>query len=306
MRQKMLFIGDINVDLVMAGLNGPMQRDREVSCSRFSRVMGSSVAITACAYARLGGKAGFSGLAGDDDDGHFMIDGLQKCGIDTNLVRVHPSIRTGVTVNLIEGRYRTQVTYPGTIAAYDGRNLTKDVLMPWAHAHFSGIYQQDAFRPRFRQTLAACRRAGVSASLDTQWDSTERWDGLDEWLEYIEILFVNSDEALSITGATTSEEALESLAGRVPQVVVKTGAKGAIGAAGVERARTDSPWIEVVDTTGAGDTFAAAYLRARLDGKSDLGESLRYAARAAAFSCGYQGGVNESLSNEAIDDRFGS
>jgi len=64
---KTLFVGDINVDLMLGGMQSPPMTDREVVCRTFKVTMGSSAVIAACAYAALGGKASFIGLAGKDD-----------------------------------------------------------------------------------------------------------------------------------------------------------------------------------------------------------------------------------------------
>ena len=97
---KALFIGDINVDIVMGGLKTLPVIDKEITCETFAITMGSSVVLTACAYSFLGGNSFMLGLAGNDDYGKFMLQGMKKSGIDTRFVRFIDTVKTGVTVNL--------------------------------------------------------------------------------------------------------------------------------------------------------------------------------------------------------------
>ena len=113
--KRVLFLGEINVDLILGGLESFPIPDREVACVSFEKTIGSSTAICACAYSSLGGDTYFLGLAGKDEYGDFMINGMEDFGINTSLVKRTSRIGTGVTVNLIHDKNRTQVTYPGTI-----------------------------------------------------------------------------------------------------------------------------------------------------------------------------------------------
>lgn len=298
---RILFVGDINVDLIFRGLQGAIQPDREITCTEFSTTMGSSAAITAVAYSRLGGAAGFCGLSGADDNGRFMLDGLRTRGIDISLVESSGEIPTGVTLNLIEGRMRSQVTFPGTIARFDGSVLTREALSKWNHVHFTGLYQQDSFRPMFAEVLKLCRSLSISTSLDTQWDNTEKWEDLDQWLGLIDFLFVNKDEAFSITGMNDVDDAIDNLNTMTGEVIIKTGPDGAVGATDANKFRVPSPDVAVKDTTGAGDTFAAGFLKKRVDERSDFQTAMKFASSAAAFSCTYSGGVNDALGEAEVN-----
>jgi ribokinase len=298
--KRVLFVGDINVDLIFAGLHGSIQPDREITCSEFSRTMGSSAAITAVAFSLLGGTAGFCGLAGLDDDGRFMIEGLRSRGIDVSLVESSSDVPTGVTLNLIEGRMRSQVTFPGTINRFDGSALKDETLAGWDHVHFTGLYQQESFRPNFMKILRLCKAGSITTSLDTQWDSSETWADLDQWLKLVDYLFVNKDEAISITGMQNPDEAMSILKQQTVEVVIKIGPDGAVGTNGTQKLSVPSPDVEVIDTTGAGDTFAAGFLKKRIDAGADFLAAMKYASAAAAYSCTYTGGVNNTLCDAKV------
>ncbi|MGE5568484.1 MAG: PfkB family carbohydrate kinase [Rhodospirillales bacterium] len=288
---RVLFIGEINVDILMGGMETPPVVDREVPCKTFEVAMGASTIISACAYASLGGEVSFAGLAGEDEYGEFMLNGLRGFGIDTSLVRRTREVRTGVTVNMICGSTRTQVTYPGTIEAYGGEGLEEAILARFNHVHFGGVYLETRLRPRIAGLLQSARSLGLTTSLDPQWDPSGRWECMDAWLPLLNYLFVNEDESLSITGGASAVEASRALAGRTACPVIKVGPRGAIIFDGGQPAAVPGFSVDVVDTTGAGDCFDAAFLFARLEKKATLREAARFANAVAARSCTFAGGT---------------
>ncbi len=290
--KKLLFIGDINVDVIMGGMESPPVIDREVPCKTFEVVMGASTVLCACAYASLGGDVSIAGLCGRDDYGEFMLRGLAEFGIHTDLVRRTDAVRTGVTVNMIHANTRTQVTYPGTIAAFDGSWLDAGALAPFDHVHFGGVTLLWNLWPRITPLLEAARKRGLTASLDYQWDATEQWRYMDEWMPLLSFLFLNEDEARSVARAASPEDALRSLAARTACPVVKIGKEGCLiwengSVVHVPPVRQ----VEPVDTTGAGDTFDAAFLFATLEKGMPLREAAAFANAAAARSCMFIGGT---------------
>jgi sugar/nucleoside kinase (ribokinase family) len=299
---RVLFVGDINVDVMMGGLASLPQVDREITCQSFEVTMGSAAVVAACAYASLGGRAAFLGLAGCDDYGEFMLRGMRDFGIDVRRVQRTRRVRTGVTVNLIHGRTRSQVTYPGTIAAFDGSGVTASVLDGMTHAHFAGPYQQTRFRPAITRLLRAARKRGVTTSLDPQWDATERWQRMDEWLPRLSYLFVNADEALSITRARTVEEAARRLAGRTPCPVIKDGRAGALVVVDGRVERVPTYRARIVDTTGAGDSFDAGFLYARIAERAGVREAAAFGNAVGARSCLFAGGVAARSTRRDIRD----
>jgi sugar/nucleoside kinase (ribokinase family) len=217
-----------------------------------------------------------------------MVRGLHEFGIDTAFVRRTRDVKTGVTVNLIYENTRTQVTYPGTIAEFDGSSID---LAGYDHIHFAGVYLETKLRPRIAGILEDARRRGLTASLDPQWDSTERWEFMDQWIPHLTYLFVNDGEAMSITGAASPEAACRKLAERDCLPLVKAGKDGAFVPIDGDPQRVPSFPVEVVDTTGAGDSFDAGFLFGRLEKQLDVLEAARFANAVAARSCMFVGGV---------------
>jgi ribokinase len=301
---RALFIGDINVDVMMGGMESLPVVDREVVCKTYDVVMGASTVICACTYASLGGDSSMAGLAGRDDYGEFMIRGLGELGVKTDLVKRTDRVRTGVTVNLIYQSTRTQVTYQGTLAEFDGSELADSILDGFNHVHFGGVYLLHKLRPEITRLLKAAKARGVTSSLDPQWDPSEKWEGMDEWLPLLTYLFVNEDEALSLARAKSPKEACKALTARTRMPLVKVGPEGSLVYVDGAVKAIPSYKVEVVDTTGAGDSFDAAFLFAMIEKQMEPVAACAFANAVAARSCMFVGGVNARTSYaEAV--RFG-
>ncbi len=298
--KKVLFVGDINVDVIMGGLETFPVKDRETTCKSFEITLGSPAIICACAYASLGGNASFLGLAGNDDYGDFMMREMKDFNINTDLVRRTDKVKTGVTVNLIYRHSRTQVTYPGTIAEFNGSHVNKSKLSQFDHIHFAGPYLQTSFISEITNLLNYIRNKGITASLDPQWDTREKWKYMEEWLPMLTYLFVNTDEALSITGASSPDAACSELAGNTRCPLVKSGKDGVYVSGGGTIQSIPAMKIEVADTTGAGDSFAGGFLFAALEKNMSTYDAAVFANAVAARSCTFVGGTNARSTFEDI------
>ncbi len=298
--KKVLFVGDINVDVIMGGLETFPVKDREITCKSFEITMGSPAVICACAYASLGGKASFLGLAGNDDYGDFMLKEMKDFNIKTDLVSRTDKVKTGVTVNLIFRHTRTQVTYPGTIAEFSGSNVDKSKLAQFDHIHFAGPYLQTRFVSEITNLLIYVRKKGITTSLDPQWDTGEKWKYMEEWLPLLTYLFVNTDEARSITGASSLDEACGELARNTRCPLIKAGKKGVYVSDGGTIHLIPAMKVEVADTTGAGDSFAGGFLFATLEKKMSTYDAAAFANAVAARSCTFVGGTNARSTFEDI------
>jgi len=298
--KKVVFAGDFNVDLIMDGLEATPVPDHEVGCTSFDLVMGSTTCITATAYACLGGGAWFGGLSGRDDFGRFMLEGLRSAGVHTEMVRIDPDLKTGLTVNLVKDRERIQVTYAGSMGLFRLEDIPDALLDGMAHLHLSGIYQAHALLPRITELLERAAARGATCSLDCQWDPGERWEHLDEWLPRLDWLFANSQEARSMTHG--APDPVRALAARTRCPVIKNGADGA--SVMVDGRRLDLPAtrVEVVDTIGAGDNFDAGFLYAVLERGMTTAEAARVGNAAAARSCTFRGGTQARSTWQQVRD----
>jgi len=299
--KRFLVIGELNVDVMVLGLPRLPEMGAEILCERVETVMGSSSAIFACRMATLGEDVSFLGVVGDDSYGRIVLSGLRDAGVDTSHVIVDPAIQTGMTCVLRFPEDRAMFTLLGSIAALTADHVELPLLAEYDHLHLTCLYLQHGLLPGLPGLLDSARAAGLTVSLDPQWDPAEKWVGFRELAARADVLLPNADEALGITGAAGVGPAARHLAGWGRGLaVVKRGAEGALAVH--SRGTTEQPAfaVEVVDTTGAGDTFDAAFVKRLIGDGASLPESLRYACAAGALACTQIGGARVPLRDDDV------
>ncbi len=287
----MLVVGELNVDLILRGDVTPAFGQVEKLVDDATLTIGSSSAIFACGAARLGLKAAFIGKVGDDDFGRFMLRELAARGVDTSSVIVDTTIKTGLTLVLSRGNDRAILTYSGSITAlrYDEIDLT--MLSRARHLHLGSYFLLDNLRPDIPRLFAAAHAQGLTTSMDTNYDPAERWnDGLHDALRHTDILLPNETELCAITRTDDIHAALKIASQLVPLVALKRGADGALARQGETITSAESIPVQVVDTTGAGDSFDAGFIYGWLNGW-DTAKSLRLACICGGLSTRAAGGT---------------
>jgi len=297
-----LVVGELNPDVVISDPDPvPVFGEVERVVASIRMTVGASSAIFACGAARLGLRVAFFGVVGDDAFGRFMLEALTERGVDVSACVIDPSRPTGATVILSSGRDRAILTQLGSIGAMDVDAVPDALLARTRHVHSGCFYLQDTSRERLPTFFSAARARGITTSFDTNWDPTGGWDGgVAAMLASADLFFPNAAEATRIARVDDVSEAARRLAaigaeGRPdggPVIAVKRGAAGALAAHG-DRSLVEVAALPVdpVDTTGAGDSFDAAFLRAWLDG-ADLETCLRFGAVGGALSTQAIGGVD--------------
>jgi len=265
-------IGELNVDLVASGLASKPMLGHEVLAEDFQTVLGSASAIFACGAARLRHPVSFFSRVGNDGYGRFCLESLRKAGVSTMHVLTVPTSKTGVTVSLSTRSDRALVTVLGAISELRFADLDMEALRGHSHLHMTSFFLQTALRPSFPRILRHARKLGLTTSFDPNSDPQSSW-GLDVWrvIDETTILFINKEEALQLTRKTKIRAALDQLAARAPCVVVKLGRRGAMAAADNQVVSAPAFEVSPVDTTGAGDSFAAGFVHAFLSGRDLYG-----------------------------------
>lgn len=285
-----LVLGELNADLILAGDVEPAWNQAEKLVDDATLTLGSSSAIFASGVARLGLSVAFAGVVGDDLLGHFCRDELGARGVDTSGVIVDPALRTGMTIILQRPHDRAMFTFAGAIAALSPERVAPELVERARHLHVGAYFLQTALQPGLASCFRAARARGATTSLDTNWDPSERWAGLDDLLAATDILLPNEAEACAIAGQPGWRAALETLAACVPVVAIKRGAAGAVAARGDERAAAAVRTVAVVDAVGAGDSFDAGFVYAMLAGWP-LARALTFAVACGTLSTRAAGGT---------------
>jgi sugar/nucleoside kinase (ribokinase family) len=286
-----LVAGEINPDLILTGDVTPIFNQTEKLVDSAALTIGSSSAIFACGAARLGLKVAFVGVCGDDIFGRFMLDEMQKRGVDVSSVIVRKDEQTGLSVILNQDVDRAILTHPGLIVALRASDISNALLQNARHLHVASYFLQTNLQPDLTSLFQRARAFGLTTSLDPNYDPSESWNGFDELLLATDVFLPNEKEALSLSGESDIDLAADKLKSKVETLGIKLGADGALGVRDGEKVRVASIPIKVIDTVGAGDSFDAGFLYGYLDHWS-LERSLRLACVCGALSTQRAGGTD--------------
>ena len=290
-RYDILVAGEINPDLILSGNVTPEFGQVEKLVDSAALTIGSSSAIFACGAARLGLKVAFIGVCGDDVFGKFMLEEMSKRGVDVDNVIVRKDGQTGLSVILNQGSDRAILTHPGLIAELRASDIADSLLAQASHLHVASYFLQTKLQPALTSLFQRARSLGLTTSLDTNYDPSERWTGFDELLAVTNVFLPNEAEAKSLTGAEDALNAADRLGSRVEALAIKLGKAGALGMFGSQKVQVESIPVQVVDTVGAGDSFDAGFLFGYLNLWS-LEKSWRLACVCGALSTQQAGGTD--------------
>ncbi len=296
----LLILGDCNPDILVAGADViPEFGQREKLVDEISLVIGGSAAITAVAAARLGLRVALVAAVGDDPAGRFLLGQLTAEGVNVSAMAIRPGVPTGATVALSRGQDRAILTATGAMTELTAADVPAALLARVRHLHVGSYFLVErSLGPGLAGLFARARAAGVTTSLDTNWDPSERWGGdqLRGILAQTGVLMPNEAEALRISGTDSLAEAAEVLTATGSRLAVKCGAEGALcvdGAGGAQHTVVLPP-VQAMDTTGAGDCFNAGLITGLLRGL-DLPRAAALGCAVAAASTQAMGGTGATL-----------
>jgi sugar/nucleoside kinase (ribokinase family) len=228
--------------------------------------LGGNGANTSSAIARMGVRSTLLGMLGRDPFGDACHAMLANHGVDlSRLVRAGSATATSIVLIQSNGA-RTFLHRPGVSREVFAGGVP--LISGYSHYHLANVFALPNLRPNAAAVLAEAHRMGMTTSLDTAWDARGEWMGvLAPCLRHLDILFVNEDEARMLSGSTDpSTNASLFLSKGVGAFVIKLGAAGCVVYAEGHAWRVPAYPAHAVDTTGAGDCFAGAFLAARAKG----------------------------------------
>ncbi|TXD96037.1 adenosine kinase [Psychrobacter frigidicola] len=240
---------------------------------------GGSAANTMFAFASLGGKPFYACRVGDDKQGKFYLQDLNQAGVATSEQSIHKGGVTGsCVVAVTEDGERTMQTYLGTSSDISAENVNFDALVTADWLYLEGyLAMSESIQPAMTQLRqqAGVHNAKIAVSFADPAVVKFAKDGLLNMLgNKVEIIFCNSEEACLFTNKKQVKAAARALLEHCQIAVVTDGAKGAVIAQKPEHdAEGDSDDIiiheiatpavaDVIDTNGAGDNYAGAFLYA--------------------------------------------
>ena len=232
---------------------------KEISHLNIKIATGGSVANAINGIAGLGVECGYVGAIGQDELGLLFKNDMLKRGIAVLLKELE--LPTGRAVGFVSpGGERTFATYLGAAVEMGPDDIKPELFAGYDLFFIEGYLVFN--HALIMAAASAAKSAGLTIALDlASYNVVEaNQEILNELVDnYIDIVFANEEEAKSFTGMSP-EAALENLAGRCDIAVVKVGKEGAYVQQGTQRLHIPATVTSVIDTTGAGDFFAAGFL----------------------------------------------
>lgn len=263
--KPLLAIGDLVLDVV-ASVAHQMEVDTDTP-GQVRSAPGGSAANMAVWTARLGSPVRFVGRVGNDLLGRALVDDLRQEGVEP-FVRLDDSHPTAVLVLFSQGTQRHMMVPSGANHFLDVEDVPVEAVRSAGWVHLTGYsYFWQASARAAQRVLEIARETGTPISFDPSSAGFIRRRGL-KVPEGVEVLLPNLEEAQVLTGCMDEGQAARRLGETVPIVAVKLGPKGTlIHDRGVQTLVPPAvPADEVLDTTGAGDAWAAAFVQGLRNG----------------------------------------
>ncbi len=299
--KKLLVVGELNIDLILNDISGFPEIGTEIVAADMNFTLGSSSAILASNISTLGVETFFCGMVGDDDFGTYVLQQLENKNVNTQYISKSSREKTGITVVMNYEQDRANVTYCGAMDLLTIHEIPWQVTGKFDHLHLSNYFLQKGIKKDITEIFKKAKSAGLTTSLDLQWDPENKWDfDYKSCLPYVDIFFPNEAELMALTKETDIEAALKSLRPYINIIALKRGNKGSR----VFSSQKDiiaKPFLnkEFSDAIGAGDSFNAGFLEKFLEGAS-LAECLKNGNLTGSLSTLKPGGTGAFTSREEV------
>ena len=260
-----------------------------------SEAPGGSVCNTMRAMACLGAEVGYIGKVGTDATGEFYVNVIRKAGVTPHIIRTE-GISGCSTILISPDSERTMATFLGPAATLSASEIPDEMIAGYDCIYLEGylISNEALFLP----ILQRAQKAGLQIALDlSNFNIVNGFKGLLSEVipQYVQILFSNESEAESYTGLNV-EKAVRNISEQVDISVVTVGKRGALVGSRGEVVSIPALGRNPVDTTGAGDNFAAGFLYGLT-----RGASLTQAAQIGTLLAGH---VIETIGPQIPDETW--
>ncbi|MEV6416780.1 carbohydrate kinase family protein [Kribbella sp. NPDC051718] len=267
-RPSIAVLGDVAVDLTLDVPTFPRVGGDAFASSQRMGVggCGTNAAIT---LGRIGARPTLTANVGDDDWGRSAVASLVDEGVDVSAISYDPDTPTHLTLIIVSGDgERTMIGHRGSSARV-GPWQPLDRAIAGSHALLVSGYALFG-EERAAQAIKAIHRSallGIPVILDLPTDlPTGIQDLASGLLSEVRVLVVGGREISDLTGIPNPSAAAESLATATLTVIATLGAEGAIAIGPEGQVRTTGHQVRVLDTTGSGDAFVAAFTASWLEG----------------------------------------
>ncbi|MFX1491698.1 MAG: carbohydrate kinase family protein [Promethearchaeota archaeon] len=252
-----LSIGNINLDWICTLSHLPVP-DEKVNIHKFKIHPGGAASNFAASLARLGTNIAIFGHVGDDTEGHEALKTLKQEGVDTSRVIIEKDLATGFVIILLDKNGQSiKLRFRGA-----NSRLSPDDLTPKLVEGIDIAYAASVTIPIANQLAKTCKDVGVRSSLDVGEDiAKQSIDVFRKMIRNFSIVFINEIVFERIFNEPPTLSNVQSeIEGNLEVLSVTLGRKGSITASRETSFHTPTFDVEVVDTTGAGDAYAAGFI----------------------------------------------
>lgn len=257
-------LGELLIDMTYAGKS-------EAGQTLFEQNPGGAVANVAVAVGRLGGKTAFIGKVGRDMHGDFLRETLERENVNTDSLYADESVFTTLAFVALDENGDRSFSFarkPGADICLTKEEVPVEVIKNTKIFHTGSLSLTDEpCKTASLFALSEAKKAGCILSYDPNyraplWESEEKAvEEMRSVLSFMDIIKISDTETALLTGAESPEEASSILSeGGIPVVIVTLGKDGAIVRTKDGLIRTAAVSSNVVDTTGAGDSFMGGFL----------------------------------------------
>ena len=271
------------------------------------KASGGSACNTLVAAANLGAKTFYSAKVADDEDGAFFKHDLTQAGVAFHQSPPEPGVTGKCLVMVTPDAERTMQTYLGVNLELSDKEVDLNALQAASWCYLEGYLATDDSRTQLASNVAQKAKANgvkVAVSLSDPFVAQVFGDNLKAIIgDGVDLLFCNEQEAITYCGVNSLEEALEQLKQVAGSFAVTRGKAGALTFDGTSIVETPAVITDAVDTNGAGDMFAGAFLYGLINNRS-YADSASLANAAASRVVSQYGPRLDAIEYDALRDEF--
>lgn len=297
MKGSIAVLGNVNLDVICQPVDEVPRQD-SIAFKNGLVVPGGCGSNVAIQLGQLGVNTLLFAVRGDDYSGEILQKSWNQVGVNSDFVKIDRQLPTGISVVLVDSGFQPRFLHtPGANEILDGNEI--DIKSLISHRtgflHIAGYFVLPGLLEKhFKDLLRKVKDAGIRISLDVVTSpAMETPDPLWEILPEIDTFLCNQTEAESLSDREDPRQAARWIYEQGPEtVVVKLGAEGCFFLTNNYSAFVPSnPVHNVIDTTGAGDAFAAGFLAARMRGQ-DLSAACQAGNQTGARAVQHVGAVS--------------
>lgn len=263
---RFLCVGLIMYDTLIYGINTlPRHWEDTLRGTGSFSDTGGGAANSARTLGRLGASVSIAGRIGTDGTGDRILQTFASDHVSTNLLVRDPGTASGIATALVsENGQRCFATVQGANRSFNIEDMETLDFARYPYVHINGYFQFPSLEPDMPALLSRAKEAGSVISFDTaSWDPAGKWyESIRPFAAYLDYFFANEAQLKQLTGRPDAESAAKALlADGVGHVAAKCGENGStLYSSDSGPIHTKAYPVHAVDTTGAGDSFDAAYM----------------------------------------------